>query len=148
LTHLPVHLARGHLAPGIQSLLVVFGDNVEDELGALGMILLLAGASLAGTFLHGMLDPRGDVPCVGASAGISAVLAYYAIAFPKARLGVFVRFGWYFKWVTFTAAGGMLLWIFFQLLIAIGQLAGAGSVSALAHIGGALSGAALAWSRR
>jgi membrane associated rhomboid family serine protease len=56
--------------------LVVFGDHVEDNLGRKRYLLLLAGSHLAGMLLHGTMDPRSDVPLVGASAGISGVLAY------------------------------------------------------------------------
>ena len=133
-----------HLASNMYFLLI-FGDNVEDELGHGRMLLLLAGAALVGLLLHGIFDPRGDIPCVGASGGISGVLAYYAVAFPEARLGLFLRIGIIFKWVSFSAAVGMLLWLGLQGLIVIAQLSGAGAVSALAHLGGALVGAIAAF---
>jgi len=66
---------------------LVFGDNVEDDLGRLSFVMLLVAAHLTGCILHGVFDPRPDIPLVGASAGISGIIAYYAVMFPRASTG-------------------------------------------------------------
>ena len=63
-----LHAGVWHLV-GNTYFLVVFGDNVEDQLGWKRFALLLLLAHLAGTALHGILDPRSALPLVGASAG-------------------------------------------------------------------------------
>ena len=127
--------------------LMVFGDNVEDQLGWRRYALLLFAAHLAGTVAHGLIDPRGAVPLVGASAGISGVIAYYAVAFPRARLGVLLLFVF---WLRLPAYVWLLFWGFLQMITANAQLAGASDVSAVGHLGGAAVGfvAALALRRR
>lgn len=123
--------------------LAIFGDNVEDFLGPIRYGILLIGSSLTGDFLHMALDPRGELPMVGASGGISGVIAYYALQFPKARLVYLVRFGFFFRWVRFSAVTGFFGWVVLQFIGVWKQTAGLSHVSALAHLGGAVFG--LAW---
>lgn len=128
--------------------LVVFGDNVEDYVGGWRYLLLIAGAALVGDLAHIALDPRSDIPVIGASGGISGVLAYYILTFPKARLGFLMRYFFYFQWIRLPAYGWGLIWIAFQLLGAYLQVRGASNVSALAHLGGAAVGVVFWWARR
>jgi len=141
-----LHAGVLHLV-GNMYFLVVFGDNVEDQLGWKRFALLLLFAHLAGKVTHGFLDPRSALPLVGASAGISGVIAYYAVAFPKARLGMLFFF---FFWLRLPAYVWLVLWGLLQLFTAQAQLAGTTNVSALGHLGGAAVGfvAALAVRRR
>jgi membrane associated rhomboid family serine protease len=123
---------------------LIFGDNVEDHLGPAKFIILVLGAHLAGTALHGAFDPRPEIPVVGASAGIFGVVAFYAIAFPRSRLGLLFFYFWWIRlpaWVLLVFYGGM------QLLGAMVQVQGAGHVSNLGHLGGMAVGilAALFW---
>lgn len=126
--------------------LVVFGDNIEDYLGRWRWLLLLVLATVGGDLLHFAADPDSATPCIGASGGISGLLAFYACRFPKARLGMryWSRYAWRSHWFTFPAWGGFTCWIILQLFGVGQQLAGFSRVSALAHIGGALVGV-LAW---
>lgn len=121
--------------------LVVFGDNVEDNLGWRRYAALLLVAHVVGVAAHGLLDPRGGVPLVGASAGISGVIAYYALAFPRARLGLLFFFVF---WLRLPAYVWLVLWVALQALTASSQLEGATNVSAVAHLAGAGVGAAAA----
>jgi membrane associated rhomboid family serine protease len=121
---------------------VVFGDHVEDNLGRVRYVLLLAAAHLAGLVLHASFDPHGDMPLVGASAGISGVLAYYAIIFPNVRLGFLWRIYFAFRWFRIPAWGALVLFVGLQLLIAFLQIRGFSNVSALGHLGGLAVGIA------
>lgn len=131
--------------------LVVFGDNVEDYLGRWRWLALVLAATLCGNWLHVMGDPRSTLPCVGASGGISGLLAFYAFRFPQARLGMryWLRYTWRSGWFTFPAWGGFAVWIVLQLLGAMQQVRGFSHVSSLAHLGGAVAGvgAWLLWRR-
>lgn len=120
--------------------LTIFGDDVEDYLGPLRYVTLLAAATLGGDFLH-LLVTHHDSVSVGASGGVSGVLAYYVLAKPKARLGTMV----FFRPLHFPAWFAALFWTVSQLLIAAKEVAGIGRVSSLAHLGGALIGALLWW---
>ncbi len=124
--------------------LIVFGDNVEDRLGRFLFVLLLAAAHGAGMFLQAMFSPDSNVPCVGASAGISGVIAYYAIIFPRARLGMVFGFWFYFRWFTIRAIWALVLYFMLQLVGAYFQINGFGNVSYLGHLGGLIVGVAAA----
>lgn len=138
-----LHAGVWHVLSNLYFLLV-FGDNVEDDLGRVRFAALLVFAEVAGQIAHGALDPRSTVPCVGASAGISGVIAYYAVAFPSARLALMWRFAFLFRWIRIPAWAAFAFWILIQALIAHQQMGGLGSVSALAHLGGAAVGLAMA----
>lgn len=139
-----LHGGLFHLVSNMYFLLV-FGDNVEDVLGKGAYLGLLAAAALAGDLLHITFDPRPQVPVVGASGGISGIILYYALKFPRARLGILLRlFFLYFRWVSLPAYAYVGFWVLLQILGAYQQLAGITHVSALAHLGGASIGV-IAW---
>jgi membrane associated rhomboid family serine protease len=125
--------------------LLIFGDNVEDALRPKRFILLLLAATLVGDVLHALGDPRSDIPCVGASGGISGVIAFYACRFPRARLGMLFRYFLYFRWFSFPAWGGLVMWGLLQAFLVYLQTQGYSNISALAHLGGAAVGVAFWW---
>lgn len=116
------------------------GDNCEDILGGPRYLGLLAAGAISALALHAMLDPRADVPLVGASGGISALLAFYALALPKVRLTICLRLGWYPWWVSMSAMSAMLIWLALQFIGVILQISGFGSTSNLGHLGGFAAG--------
>ncbi len=134
-----LHGGAFHLI-GNMYFLLVFGDNVEDWLGKGRFLLLLIFASLAGDALHVLGDPHSSVPCIGASGGISGVIAFYALAFPRARLGVLVHVYLWFRWIRMPAYAMFIIWTLLQAYGAWAQLAGFSNVSSLAHLGGAAVG--------
>lgn len=121
--------------------LLVFGDNVEDDLGKARFILLIFIAAVAGSMIHYLGDPRVETPCVGASGGISGIIAYYSLRYPHAKLGMLFRFGfYYFRWFCAPAFLLFFLWFALQIFGAVSQISGFGSTSCLAHLGGAVVG--------
>ena len=139
LTSFFLHGGVLHLASNLYFLLI-FGDNVEDYLGRWRFGLLLLAATMTGDLAHVLGDPRADIPCIGASGGISGIITFYALQFPRARLGLFLRAYYAFRWVTFPAWAALALWAALQLYGVAKQIAGFSNVSALAHLGGAAVG--------
>jgi membrane associated rhomboid family serine protease len=137
-----LHAGLWHLL-GNGYFLLVFGDNVEDLLGPVHFLLLLCGAALTGSALHVLFDHSPNLPCVGASGGISGVMAFYAAALPEARIRLFLGRLWLGGWLCISARTAFGLWILVQLLGAWLQVLGFGHVSYLAHLGGAVLG--LGW---
>ena len=135
LTSFFLHGGLLHLA-GNMYFLLTFGDNVEDFLGRGRYLVLLLLATMVGDVLHVALDPHSNMPVVGASGGISGLIAFYGLQFPRARLIVWFRLFWFRirAWVA------ILLWILLQFAGAAEQMAGHSSVSSLAHLGGAGTG--------
>jgi len=130
---------------------VTFADNVENDLGRPMLFLLLAAAHLVGLLVNCAIDPRGDVPLVGASAGISAVLAYYAVVFSRARLGFLVPWRAFYRvssWIQMPAWMSLAAFAMLQLIGALGQVSGFGRVAYAAHLGGLAVGiGAAVWVR-
>ena len=124
-----------HLAGNLYYL-VLFGDNVEDYLGHRRFLLLVALAALVGGIAHVAFDPRSDVPVIGASGGISGLVAFYGFKFPRAKMVFLI----WFRWMRVPAYGFLAFWLVLQFLTAWQQISGLTSVSALAHLGGAAVG--------
>lgn len=148
-TSMALHGDIFHLLGNLYFLLV-FGDNVEDALGPGGWLALFLAAGLLGGLGHVALDPRAEVPVIGASGAISGLLAFYAVAFPRARVGLYFRYGWRGGWLRMRAWALFAVWCVLQVMMAYAQLVGCSPVSAIAHLGGALVGAATAlwWRQR
>ena len=135
-----LHADLVHLV-GNAYFLWVFGDNVEGFLGRWRYLLLLLIATVAGAVGHA-LSPDAHLPAMGASGGISGVVVFYALEFPKIRLGQFFWWLIVFRrkfWLTFSARTGLIVWFAFQT---VGLLLDRSGVSYAGHLGGALAGAA------
>ena len=125
--------------------LIVFGDNTEDILGKRRYLLLVAAAAFVGDIAHILADPRAAVPCVGASGGISGILAYYCLRFPRASIGIV----WRFRWSRLPVGLMFTLWVLTQIVGAMWVSAGMGNVAVFAHLGGAAVGVLFwLWTRR
>ena len=123
--------------------LLVFGDNVEEELGKWSYALFILAATLFGDFAHILGTPNDKAHLIGASGGISGIIAYYALKFPHARLGFMFHAYVVFKWFRFPAYALFIGWILIQLFLLWQQLNGYGNISALGHLGGAATGVVL-----
>ena len=66
--------------------LLAFGHAVENFLRPLRYLALIALAAFIGDLAHIALDPRSQIPCIGASGGIAGVITFYALNFPRMRL--------------------------------------------------------------
>ncbi|MBD3266834.1 rhomboid family intramembrane serine protease [bacterium] len=120
--------------------LLIFGDNVEDYLGTLQFALLLIMATFVGDLFHLAVNPSDTIPTIGASGGISGIIVFYALQFPKVRLGFIFYYLLLFRWVKINASTAIVFWVLLQLWGAYNQIHGLSHVSAMAHIGGALTG--------
>lgn len=142
LTWLTAFFLHGGLLHLIGNLyfLVIFGDNVEKCLGALEFFFLLCLATVCGHFCHILVDPSSTVPCIGASGGISGVIAFYALRFPKTQLAMMFWFIFKTYWWRMSAIWMFAIWVVFQFVIAGQQMVGVSYVSGGAHLGGALAG--------
>jgi membrane associated rhomboid family serine protease len=121
--------------------LILFGDNSEDVLGRGRYLLLIAAAAIAGNIAHIVSDPGSTIPCIGASGGISGVLAYYCLRFPKATVGIVV----FFHWVRLPVGFMLAVWVVLQIFAAMQQSVGIGNVAVFAHLGGAAVGVLFWW---
>jgi membrane associated rhomboid family serine protease len=120
----------------------VFGDNVEAAMGHAKYLVFYLLTGVAATAAHIALNSGSMIPSLGASGAISGVLGAYIVMFPKQRVKVMMGRG-----VTQMPAMAVIgLWIVFQFINGIGQLANTaetGGVAYAAHVGGFIAGVAL-----
>lgn len=127
--------------------LLIFGDNVEDRMGRLKFLVfyLVTGAVAGLTQVLATRLTGGDLttPMVGASGGVSGVLAAYVVLFPRKRIRV-IAFRFFFTQVSAIVVIGV--WFLFQLVSGLGLFGAAtqsGGVAYAAHIGGFVAGLVL-----
>jgi len=140
-----LHASIFHLLGNLYFFLI-FGDNVEDDIGPYSFVILLLVSHFFGLLLHSLFDLRGDIPVIGASAGISGILAYYAVTFPKKRIGFMFRILYFIRFLKVPSILYFGLWIIMQIVYSITQSThGNGGVSALGHLGGIIIGLVMAF---
>ncbi|UVT18815.1 MAG: rhomboid family intramembrane serine protease [Nitrospira sp.] len=119
----------------------IFGNNIEDVMGHAKFVVFYILSGILAALSHALTDPSSQIPMVGASGAISAVLGAYLLLFPRAHVLVLLPgIG-----MTRVAAGIVLgMWFLTQLIIG-GMSVGAsgGGVAFFAHIGGFIAGMAL-----
>src|SRR4051794_38861601 len=64
----------------------IFGNNVEDSMGPVKFLIFYLLGGIAATVLQVAVGPHSDVPNLGASGAIAAVLGGYLVLFPRARI--------------------------------------------------------------
>lgn len=125
----------------------IFGDNVEDALGPVGYIAFyLIGGLFAGG-AHVLANPTSNIPTVGASGAIAAVLGAYLVLYPASRVRTLIPLGFLVRIAFLPAALVLGLWFVLQLFegfLTFGASADAGGVAIWAHVGGFLIGVILA----
>jgi membrane associated rhomboid family serine protease len=139
LTHFFLHADVFHLAGNV-FFLFLFASRLEALIGWIRLLSMIAVATVAGGLVHTAFAPQSWTPLIGASGGISGVLAAHACLRPRAK----VRMLLYYRVVAVPASAAFVFWIVLQLIGTGAQLSGASAVSALAHLGGAVAGFLLA----
>lgn len=140
-TSMFLHAGWMHLL-GNMLYLWVFGDNIEDRIGH-GRYLtfyLVGGIAAAGAQIA--LSPDSQVPMVGASGAIAAVLGAYLIEFPRARIRSLLFLGYFIRFVNVPAIVVLGMWFVLQSLSGLFSLSvtSTGGVAYFAHIGGFVAG--------
>ncbi len=64
----------------------IFGNNVEDELGAPKFLVLYLLSGVLATLTQWWFYPLSTVPSLGASGAIAGIMGAYIIRFPRARI--------------------------------------------------------------
>lgn len=141
LTSMFLHAGWSHLLGNLWYLWI-FGDNVEDVLGHAGFLVFYLACGVVATLLHYLTGPVAEVPTVGASGAIAAVLGAYVAAFPRARVFTLLPFFPFIRVVPLPAFFLLGLWFLFQFVLGLGALStsGGGGIAFWAHIGGFVAG--------
>lgn len=124
--------------------LVMMGVAVEALVGSAGLLLVYLMGGLAGGALFTSLGAHGVVPMVGASASISALMAFYCVAETRFRIRYFymlMPFPGYFGPIYLPTLLIVPLFLVVDLASLISTPEGwGGGVAYSAHLGGAIWG--------
>lgn len=129
--------------------LFIFGDNIEDRFGHARFALFYLLCGLGAALTQVVFIPDTRVPNVGASGAIAGVLGAYLVLFPRATVRVLLLLGPFITTTRVASVFVILFWAVTQLLSGVAELAaeplrGSGGVAYWAHIGGFVTGFALA----
>jgi membrane associated rhomboid family serine protease len=127
----------------------IFGDNVEDNFGSARYALFYLLCGVGAACAQVAIDPYSTIPMVGASGAIAGVLGAYLVLYPRARVVTLLPLVIFFTIVELPAFVVIAVWIVLQFVPVIAAEGGqGGGVAYWAHIGGFISGLALAFAFR
>ncbi len=147
LTHMFLHGGWVHFLSNMWTLFI-FGDNVEDRMGSFRFLVFYVFGGIAAGLLQLLLGAP-NIPSIGASGAIAAVLGAYFLFFPRAQVITFVPVFFLPWFVNIPAVIYLGFWFISQLfsgLVSLTLPAGMsmGGIAWWAHIGGFLFGLLLA----
>ena len=125
----------------------IFGNNIEDRLGAIPYLLFYLVGGIAAALTQVVIGPQSEIPLVGASGAIAAALGAYIVLFPGARIVSLVFLGFFYQLLHVPAVIVLGLWFALQLVDGVASLgvsSSAGGVALFEHIGGFVAGVAVA----
>jgi len=142
-TSMFMHGSILHLA-GNMLFLWIFGNNVEDAMGAVKYLGCYILGGLAALLLQVVTDPGAQVPTIGASGAVAAVLGGYISLFPRGRVLTLIFIVFFITVIELPAVVMLGLWFIQQLAFGFYGLndpvGGGGGVAYFAHIGGFVFG--------
>jgi len=145
-TSMFMHAGIAHIA-GNMLYLWIFGDNVEDRLGHIPYLVFYLVGGVVASLAHLLTNPVSQIPTVGASGAIAAVLGAYLVLYPNSRIVTFIPIGFFMRLTMVPAAIVLGMWFVLQLFNGVLSI-GAGDVGGVAfwaHIGGFVAGVIIAW---
>ncbi len=138
ITSIFLHGGAMHLI-GNMLFLWIFADNIEATIGSRRFLIFYFLGGLAAHAGHIYFNMYSNIPLVGASGAIAAVMGAYLVMYPQSRVKVlFLVFP--FRVPAFIFLG---IWIAMQWIDGIGELQiseQTGGVAYWAHIGGFIFG--------
>jgi membrane associated rhomboid family serine protease len=143
-TSMFMHAGFAHIG-GNMLYLWIFGDNVEDRLGRGRYLFFYILGGTVASIAHIITNPGSQIPTVGASGAIAAVLGAYLVLFPKQKVLTLIPLGFWLRMTMLPASivlGGWFLLQFFQGVLSLGG-PDIGGVAFWAHIGGFVIGVLL-----
>jgi membrane associated rhomboid family serine protease len=142
-TSMFMHGGLLHLG-GNMLFLWIFGNNVEDSMGPIRFLVFYVLGGLAADAAQIVFSISSEVPSIGASGAVAAVLGGYLLLFPKARVVTVVFIIFFFTILELPAILFLGIWILEQALFAYFDLVQpsgqGGGVAYFAHIGGFVFG--------
>ena len=144
-TSMFMHAGLAHIA-GNMLYLWIFGDNVEDRMGSFRYLVFYLVGGVVASLAHLFTNPGSQLPTVGASGAIAAVLGAYLVLYPRSRIVTFIPLGFFMRLTMVPASIVLGLWFVMQLFSGVLSMGGpdVGGVAFWAHIGGFVAGVVMA----
>lgn len=146
-SHMFIHGSIMHLV-GNMLFLWIFGSLIEDAIRPWGFAAVYFGGGIMAALGHiGMSLAMGhpvDVPMVGASGAIAALMGLFMLRFYKTRVQVFYFFFFFLRGTFWVASiWALLYWIALEVFngVVASLEDGGGGVAHWAHVGGFVAGA-------
>ena len=117
----------------------IFGNNVEDQLGATGFLVLYLVGGVVASLVHILGNLDSTTPFVGASGAVAVVMGAYIVWFPRARVLTLIPIVFIFWPVRLPAIFVLGLWFVLQVFTQSSS-----GIATLAHIGGFVFGVLVA----
>ena len=141
-THMFLHGGWFHLLSNVW-ILYIFGDNVEDRMGAGRYLTFYILCGLVAGIAQIVIAPNSRIPAIGASGAIAGVLGAYFLLFPRARVITLIPLVFLPWFIEIPAIFYLGFWFISQLYSGLLSLPNAGSMGGVAwwaHIGGFVFG--------
>ena len=136
-----LHGSWSHIL-GNMVFLWAFGPEIEDAMNPGRYLAFYLAGGVVAMLAQVAASPGSNVPTLGASGAIAAVMGAFLITYPRDRIRTVLFIGFFFT-VTFVPAFLLIgLWFLIQL-ISVGAVAtmATGGVAYMAHVGGLIFGA-------
>jgi membrane associated rhomboid family serine protease len=148
LSHMFLHGGWFHLLSNVW-ILFIFGDNVEDRMGSTRYLSFYILGGITAGLIQSYLATNPNIPSIGASGAIAAVMGAYILFYPRARVITLIPIfiiPWFVEIPAFVFLG---VWFVSQLYSGVLALASQdaaqwGGVAWWAHIGGFIFGLVMA----
>jgi membrane associated rhomboid family serine protease len=132
-----------HIA-GNMLFLWIFGNNIEDSMGRGRFIAFYLLGGIAAALLQTAVGPDSQVPNIGASGAVAAVLGGYALLYPRARVVTLIFIIFFVTLIELPALLVLGFWFLIQVWYGAADLtqpiSAGGGVAYFAHIGGFVFG--------
>ncbi|MDJ0883782.1 MAG: rhomboid family intramembrane serine protease [Desulfobacterales bacterium] len=143
LVYMFLHGGIGHLL-GNMLFLWLFGCMLEPGMGRLRFLGLYLASGVGGGLFFALFNLQSQVPLVGASGAIAGLMGALPVLYGRRRVSFFCYFGFYFSVLRIPALALLPFWLGKEIWSEISS-GDASSVAFLAHAGGIIAGAILAW---
>jgi len=124
----------------------VFGNNIEDVLGHVRFVIFYLSCGALAAVAQWLFSMDSQVPLLGASGAIAAIMGAYVLRFPKAEILTLLPIFIFFTVVRIPAVFFLGFWFVIQAfsgVVALEMANEGGGVAYWAHAGGFIFGALL-----
>src|SRR4030043_1523273 len=94
--------------------LYIFGDNIEDRLGHIRYLIFYILCGVAAGLVPLLTNWDANIPTIGASGAISAVMGAYLLLYPRARILTLIPIFFFFQFLEIPAFIFLGFWLLFN----------------------------------